>query len=214
MTELSLRRHTGIFGLVGTLISLTDSSTLFHVHRCPSAVGHPHARSGGYREQHDSHCFSSRISAGSLPGKATTGVGCDPRARLRPNVADIQLGGAIHGSWNCHCIYDSNRPNCEWRPRPRSIPPAGIHWSAHDDPLPLGLRVRNLTRTPPASLACLVGLPHRFDQPRICSGHVLRSRRGSVLQRRRVGHDGNGSRPRRLLDPHSQRRHGQNSRQV
>jgi len=36
----------------------------------------------------------------------------------------------------------------------------------------------------------------------------------SILQRRRVGHDGNGSRPRRLVDHHSRHDHTRDSRQV
>jgi hypothetical protein len=64
--------------------------------------------------------------------------------------------------------------------------------------------VRDIAGPTHASVACLVGLRHRFNQPRICSSHVLRLRRGSVLQRRRVGYDGNGSHPRHLVDHHSQ----------
>src|ERR1700723_2084452 len=126
MTELSLRRHTGIFRLVATLISLTDIPLYFMYTGAPPQWDIL-TRSGGYRQQYDSHCFSSRISAGYLPRKATTGVGCDPRSRLRANVADVQHGGPIHGGWNGHCVESSDRPDRGWRARPGSIPPVGSY---------------------------------------------------------------------------------------
>ena len=56
--------------------------------------------------------------------------------------------------------------------------------------------VRHIARTPHASLAWLVSLDYCCGQRRVCSSHVLRSGRGSVLQRSRVGHNSNGSMPR------------------
>jgi hypothetical protein len=47
MTELRLRRNTAIFGLVATLVSLTQLP-LYFIYEGAPAVGHPHASYGEY----------------------------------------------------------------------------------------------------------------------------------------------------------------------
>jgi hypothetical protein len=103
MTELSLRRNTGIFGLVATLISLTQLPLYFMY------TGPP--------PQWD---ILTRVMV-SIIGSAIfivflTGFRLVIRqasremewayycTRLRADVADVQLRGPIDGSWNCDCV--------------------------------------------------------------------------------------------------------------
>ena len=187
MTESQLRRHTGIFGLVATLISLTEIPLYFTYNGAPPQWDILTRVLVGVVGSTILIVFLAGYRLVICRGRPQLEWASYRRSRLRAHVADVQHGGPIHGGWNGHCVKNSNRPDCRWRPRPGSIPPVGSHRSAHDDPLPVGLGVRDIAGSVHACVACLVGFPHRFNQRRICPSHVLRLRRGSVLQCRRVG---------------------------
>ena len=89
MTELRLRRNTGIFGLVATLISLTQLPLYFIYPGAPP--------------QWD---ILTRVMV-SIIGSAILVVflvGLHDCTRFRADVADVQLRGPIDGGWNCDCV--------------------------------------------------------------------------------------------------------------
>ena len=90
---------------IGRHVHLADAVTaLLYLSRCAPAVGHPHARYGEYHRQRTFGGFSVRLPAGHSPSKPGNGVGLNYFIRFRPDVADVQLRGPIHGSWNRDCV--------------------------------------------------------------------------------------------------------------
>lgn len=104
MTELSLRRNTGIFGLVATLISLTQLPLYFMYTGAPPQWD--------ILTRVMVSIFGSAILIVFLCGfrlvirQASREMewGLYDCTRLRADVADVQLRGSIDGSWNCDCV--------------------------------------------------------------------------------------------------------------
>jgi hypothetical protein len=104
MTESSLRRYTGIFGLVATLISLTEIPLYFMYDGAPPRWDILTRVLVGIVGSTILIVFLVGFRLVICQGKPQLEWGCDPRSRLRANVADVQHGGPIHGSWNRHCV--------------------------------------------------------------------------------------------------------------
>ena len=214
MTELRLRRNTGIFGLVATLVSLTQLPLYFMYTGAPpqwdiltrvlvSIIGSAIfiVFMTGFR-------LVIRQASREMEWASTIALVSGLMWLTFSSVAQsMEAGTAIVSKIPID-------PTVDGVLAPGQFLMFGSIGPLDDDPVSIRLGFRNIARTPHAGLACLVSLDCRCGQPRVCSSPVLRSRRGSVLQRSRVGHDGNGSMPRPMLDPHSEHHLDQNSRQA
>ena len=210
MTESGLRRNTGIFGSVATLISLTQLPLYFIYPGAPpqwdiltrvmvSILGSAILivflagfrlvlrRDGLEMEWASTTAFVSGLMwliFSSVAQSMEAGTAIVSKIPIDPTVDGVLQPGQFLLVGSIGRLMNS---------------------------ISVRLRVRHIARTHPARLAWPASLDHRSGQLRVCSSHVLRSGRRSVLQRSRMGHDGDGSMPRRMLDPHCKHPLDQNS---